>query len=647
MKFSKYQQDVFSATVATNSNIAVRSTAGSGKTTTVIEAAKMIPYGKTAIFVAFNKSIVEELRAKLPQGVECMTMHSIGYKAIANYYPGKTSLKDDKMLQFIIPLYDISNKKNWIEIYGSERLLSLARARMAPVSKEGLEMIASDYVLDVTDEQIGKAVEALTNFYKANDNLDRFNVTVDFQDMIEMCVRNQKIRMPQYDFVMIDEVQDMSELDHLFLKRLRKQVGGRMIGVGDPHQCQPSGTRITLSNGFTKLIEEIRVGDKLLQHSYSARKKAQFKEVEVLEVNRRKFLGKLIRVKLKNGERSTYTLNHKCVLVNKKKDKRTMLSINLLGAIDMGFDRMIEVWYEGNKKGTEWKEQIHEIEEIEIVDDYEGYVHSLSVSGNKTYIADNIVTHNSIYGFRGSSPDSFDKFSQQPNTVTLPLSISYRCSKKIVEEARRVYPDIEPYVENQEGEVIRNGTIDMIEEGDMVLCRNTRPLIDTFFQLLDRNKKAYIVGSEMEKGLKQVLNCCESTDSSDVALGKLKQTGERLESELKSRGVSNPKNHQRYEAHQEKLDILRLLLNKYPTVYDVEKFIESVFDDKEREGVKLITGHRSKGLESNTVFFIERFEGKKLIPSPYAITKEALVQEKNLLFVILTRAKKKLVYLNL
>jgi len=647
MKFSKYQQDILSATVATNNNIAVESTAGSGKTTTIIEAAKMIPYGKTALFVAFAKSIVEELKARLPQGVECMTMHSIGYRAIANYYPGKTSFKEDKMLQFITPFYDLANKKNWIEIYAIERLLSLARARMATVNKEGLERVALDYLLDVTDQQISKGVEALANFYKANDNLDRFNVIVDFQDMIEMCVRNQKIRMPQYDFVMIDEVQDMSELDHLFLKRLRKQIGGRMIGVGDPHQCQPSGTRITLSNGFTRLIEEIRVGDKLLQHSYSTQKKAQFTEVEVLEVNRRKFLGKLIRVKLKNGERSTYTPNHKCIVINKKKQIHTSLTINLLDSISLGFDRMIEIWNEGNKKGIGWKEQIREIEEIEIIDNYQGCVHSLSVSGNKTYIADNIVTHNSIYGFRGSSPDSFDKFSQQPNTVILPLSISYRCSKKIVEEARRVYPDIEPYVENQEGEVIRNGSIDMIEEGDMVLCRNTRPLIDTFFQLLDRNKKAYIVGSEMEKGLKQVLNCCESTDSSGVALDKLKGTKERLESELKARGVSNPKNHARYIAHDEKVDILKVLLIKYPTVYDVEKFIESVFDDKEREGVKLMTVHKSKGLESNTVFFIERFDGKKLIPSPYAITKDALRQEKNLLFVAITRAKKKLVYLNL
>lgn len=647
MKFSKYQQDIFSATITTNHDLAINSTAGSGKSTSLIEASKMIPYGKTAVFVAFQKSLVEELKAKLPQGIECMTMHSLGYRAIANYYPGKVLMKDDKMLQFIIPLYDISDKKNWIEIYATDRLLSLARARMSPVSKEGLEMIADNYALDTSEVLISKAVEALSNFYKSNDNVDRFNVVIDFQDMIEMCVRNKKIRMPQYDFVMIDEVQDMSELDHLFLQRLRKQIGGRMIGVGDPHQCQPEGTIITLANGFGKLIRDIREGDEVLQYRPSTRKKERFKIAKIVKISRRKVNEKLFQVKLSSGHRSIYTKYHKCVVTNKIKEEDISLSVNLLHSISKGLDQMIVVESDkGPRFKPEWAEKREEISEIEIID-YKGYVYSLEVSGNQTYIADSIVTHNSIYGFRGSSPDSFDKFANKPNTLTLPLSISYRCAKSIVREAKTVYNDIEPYEENQEGEVIREGEIEMIKEGDMVLCRNTRPLIDVFFKLIELNKKAYIVGSEMEKGLKQVLNCCESSDSSEVAIRKLKIGKERLESELKARGVSNPKFHARYAAHDEKLDILKVLLSKYPTVYDVERFIESVFDDKEREGVKLLTIHRSKGLECDIVFIIQTYEGKKLIPSPYAITKEQVLQERNLKFVALTRAKKKLVFLHL
>ncbi len=40
------------------------------------------------------------------------------------------------------------------------------------------------------------------------------------------------------------------------------------------------------------------------------------------------------------------------------------------------------------------------------------------------------------------------------------------------------------------------------------------------------------------------------------------------------------------------------------------------------------------------MFVIESYEGKKLIPSQYAVTQDQLVQEQNLKFVAYTRAKK-------
>jgi DNA helicase-2/ATP-dependent DNA helicase PcrA len=57
--------------------------------------------------------------------------------------------------------------------------------------------------------------------------------------------------------------------------------------------------------------------------------------------------------------------------------------------------------------------------------------------------------------------------------------------------------------------------------------------------------------------------------------------------------------------------------------------------------------HKSKGLEADNVFFIEKFEGEKLIPSKYATDEDSKIQEKNLLFVAYTRAKKKLYICNI
>lgn len=493
MKYSNYQQDVFKAVITTPANIAVKATAGSGKTTTIVEAAKLIPYGKSAIFAAFNKETVKQLALRLPEGVDCATLHSIGMSAIrAHYFPGKVIMKEKKQLDHIIPLYEnieISNKEKWTSIYLIDRLLSLCRATMTIPTKEAFEKLATNYALDVSDVQVEKGVQALKNLYTFNDNQDRFNMIIDFQDMIEMCVRSEKIRLPQYDFVFVDEIQDLSALDHLFIKKLRKVVGGRIIGVGDPRQ--------------------------------------------------------------------------------------------------------------------------------------------------------------SIYGFRGSHPYSFDKFTEEANTTILPLSISYRCDKAIVAEARKIYTDIEPYVENQEGLVTMEGSLGDIREGDFVLCRNTRPLIEVFFTLIDRNIKAYVVGSEMEKGLKNLLSSCEPTEDSELALGKVKAIYEKLLASLKLKGATNPSYHPKAVSFKEKLDILKLLFSRFNTVLEVEKFIETVFDDKEREGVRLMTIHKSKGMENGRVFVIDSFDGKQLIPSPYAVTRDQKIQERNLSFVAVTRAKNELIKLSL
>jgi superfamily I DNA/RNA helicase len=228
----------------------------------------------------------------------------------------------------------------------------------------------------------------------------------------------------------------------------------------------------------------------------------------------------------------------------------------------------------------------------------------------------------------------------------LPLSISYRCAKNIVKEAKTVYDDIEEFDKNEDG-IVRRGCVDEIREGDFVLCRNTRPLIDVFFKLIDQNKKAYVVGKDMEKGLLAMLSGFDSYDTTGDAMEKINELKEKLVLELKTKGISKPEKHPKYQILNEKVSILKLLFNKFTNIGEVEQFIEQVFNDEDREGVRLMTGHRSKGLERDRVFIIETFEGNKLVPSSFAVTKDQKIQESNLQFVMITRAKRELVYLYL
>lgn len=489
MKPSKYQQVIYNTVITTPQNVAVAAGPGSGKSTTLIEVSKLIPYTKTSIFVAFGREIVKSLKNRLPNSTICSTMHSLGAKAIGSHYQHGWNLSENKQLSYILPHYEgeKNQKKKWSSAYQIDRVMGLMRATMSPNTKEGVEKVLIDYGVDLDEDQIGILIRALKKFWQYNDE-ERGSIAIDFQDMIEMCVRDRNIGLPQYDFVFVDEVQDLSNLDREFVKRLVRPRG-RIIAVGDKNQA--------------------------------------------------------------------------------------------------------------------------------------------------------------IYSFRGAAIDSFEQFAAMNNTVTLPLSISYRCARIIVEEAQTVYKDIEVWEEAQEGIIQREGRVADIQEGDMVLCRNTRPLIDVFFDLIDQGKKAYVVGKDYEKGLMKILAEFDAEEATESCRERLDGVRKRKAEELKRSGLNNPLNSPKYIAVSEKVEILLLIFSKFTNVGEVEKFISTLFEDEDRDGVRLMTIHRAKGLESDRVFIINTYEGKDLIPSPYAVTPNQLKQEKNLQFVSITRAKRELVYLNL
>ena len=71
---SEYQQEIFTFIEKGVGNAVIDAKAGSGKTTTMVEGMKYIPQDQRALFVAFNKSICEELE-KTPENR--MLIHSI------------------------------------------------------------------------------------------------------------------------------------------------------------------------------------------------------------------------------------------------------------------------------------------------------------------------------------------------------------------------------------------------------------------------------------------------------------------------------------------------------------------------------------------------------------------------------------------
>jgi superfamily I DNA/RNA helicase len=247
----------------------------------------------------------------------------------------------------------------------------------------------------------------------------------------------------------------------------------------------------------------------------------------------------------------------------------------------------------------------------------------------------------SIYGFAGSDYESFQKIKNiVPGTISLPLSVSYRCAKAIIKEAKKIVPDIEHSENAIEGEV-REGSLEEIEDGDMVLCRNVKPLVILLLHLVENGVRANIRGRDIGKNMVNAIEKTKKTNVKDL-IKQMRLDKNKLKEKLMKRGVYRPDNHDLLRQASERIEIVKILAKKAGTVKGVIDLLNTIFIDGDIKGVTLSTVHKSKGDEAKNVFILERH----LIPSQYATTKDQIQQEKNLLYVAVTRAKEKLIYIN-
>jgi superfamily I DNA/RNA helicase len=97
------------------------------------------------------------------------------------------------------------------------------------------------------------------------------------------------------------------------------------------------------------------------------------------------------------------------------------------------------------------------------------------------------------------------------------------------------------------------------------------------------------------------------------------------------------------DAHNEKIVCLDCLASGCKTIEEMLEILDTLFDSNlpKDKVVLLSTIHRAKGLEADTVWFLE----PQLVPHPMAKRPDEKKQEMNLKFVAETRHKKRLVYI--
>ena len=240
-----------------------------------------------------------------------------------------------------------------------------------------------------------------------------------------------------------------------------------------------------------------------------------------------------------------------------------------------------------------------------------------------------------IYGFSGSDVNSFNWFRKQPNTVTLPLTTTFRCSKEVVLQANKIVPDLNAMPTAKRG-CVKNGNVLLeAKSGDFVLCRKTLPLVKLFFQFLSEHRKATIKGSDIGSSLIDMVNRKRDIN---ILKSNLKNNLRELGKNLKDSGILNIKEHSGYTALEDKTMVLLFIAEMSKNMFELKRKIRSIFTDK-IEGIVLSTVHKIKGLEADRVFIIR----PDILPMKTSKPWE-YQQEKNLEYVAITRARDTLIY---
>lgn len=320
---SEYQSIIFDSIEHGVGNMVVNASAGSSKTTTIVNGINYIPEEKRVLFVAFNKDIAAKIRTMVKRdNTSVHTFHSLGLSILMeneivhenpniNEYKYDTFIKNN--IDTLSKIGEMKSLKRMYSTYISNIIKLSEYCRYYHyMQKNKIKKLAKIYGITLIRDEVEVVVEVLKWGQKYTDE-------IDYTDMIWLPVQlNLTTKKKLFDFIFVDEAQDTSIIEQELVFKTFKR-GARFCVVGDDFQCQPLGTKVLMSDKTYKNIEDIEVGDKLV--TYMDKSKSCFKGYNRYNkknaCNPSSVLGiethyskNLIKITTENGLTSEYTPEH-------------------------------------------------------------------------------------------------------------------------------------------------------------------------------------------------------------------------------------------------------------------------------------------------------------------------------------------------
>lgn len=246
----------------------------------------------------------------------------------------------------------------------------------------------------------------------------------------------------------------------------------------------------------------------------------------------------------------------------------------------------------------------------------------------------------SIMGFTGATSDAIERIKAKFRAIELPLTVSYRCPKAVGRRAQQLVPYFEVHEDAPEGEELDlplDEAISLLGPANVVICRNTRPLVGLAYQLIAQGVACNILGKEIGEGLIELIEQMNSR-TVDGLMTKLEAYRLRETTKLREK-----EEDVKADAIDDRVACIMTFAESLRegerTLAILIKRIESLFEDK--AGVlTLCTAHKSKGKEWPTVAILE----PELMPGR-ARNQWQAEQEDNLIYVAVTRAQERLIWI--
>ena len=264
---SKYQTDIYDWVVNGTGAACVIGVAGCAKTTTIIDASKLVALGKSILMLAFNRRIANALQARVPANVDARTFNSLGHRILTGQlgslfverwkvrdlcreYLSELSEShcDNHRYPELCPSEQIDGnlcgpRISFFDVYQSFicKIVALAKAMgigaLEPDDAETWWALTESHDIEVEslDGSEEEGIALAQTILGMSNKLALTKHLIDFEDQLYLPVL-WGLSGKRYDWIFVDEAQDTNPVMRALLKMALKPEG-RLMAVGDPNQA--------------------------------------------------------------------------------------------------------------------------------------------------------------------------------------------------------------------------------------------------------------------------------------------------------------------------------------------------------------------------------------------------------------------------